>query len=71
MSHSRASSGYSKKEIQVSTPIGTSKKLKSPRNLHDCLSQEVHAKYKLGSSNQDSVYFQLWKNCNRIEINLQ
>ena len=44
-------------EIQVPTTTGTSKKLE----LSD-LSQEVHAKYKLCSSNQDSIYFQLWKN---------
>ena len=49
-------------EIQVPTTTGTSKKLESLRDLHNNLSQKVHAKYKLGSSNQDSIYFQLWKN---------
>ena len=38
-------------EVQVSTPTGTSKKLESLRDLHSCLSQWLHAKYKLGSSN--------------------
>ena len=48
-------------EIQVPTTTGTSTKLESLRDLHTNLSQKVHAKYKLGSSNQDSIYFQLWK----------
>ena len=48
-------------EIQVSTPTGASKKLESLRDLHSCLSQSLHANYKVGSSNQDSIYFQLWK----------
>ena len=29
---------------------------------HSSVSQKVYAKYKLGCSNQDSIYFQLWKN---------
>ena len=48
-------------EVQVPTPTGASKTLESLRDLHSCLSQRLHAKYKLGSSNQDSIYFQLWK----------
>ena len=49
-------------EIQVPTTTGISTKTESLRDLHSSLSQKVHAKYKLGCSNQDSVYFQLWKN---------
>ena len=48
-------------EIQVPTTTGTSARLESLRDLHTSLSQNLHAKYKLGSSNQDSIYFQLWK----------
>ena len=48
-------------EVEVSTPTGASKKLESLKDLHSCLSQRLHAKYKLGSSNHDSIYFQLWK----------
>ena len=48
-------------EIQVPTTTGTSKKLESLRDLHSSLSQKLHAKYKLGSSNQYSIYFQLRK----------
>ena len=44
------------------TTTGTSTKMESLRDLHTSLSQKLHAKYKLGTSNQDSIYFQLWKN---------
>ena len=42
-------------EVQVSTPTGVSKKLESLRDLHSCLSQRLYTKYKLGSSNQESL----------------
>ena len=48
--------------MQVPTMTGTSKKLESLRVLHISLSHKVHARYKLGSSNHDSMYFQLCKN---------
>ena len=44
------------------------KNLESLWDLHNNLSQKVHTKHKLGSSNQDSVYFQLWKNLQLTEI---
>ena len=56
------------KETQVHTTTGTPKKLESLRDAHSNLSQKVHAKYKLGSPNQDSIYFQLWKHLQPYRI---
>ena len=61
-------------EVQVSTPTDASKKLKTLRDLHSCLSQRLHAKYKLGSSNESLQKTLSTSNCanpcNHIEIKI-
>ena len=57
-------------EVQVSTPTGASKKLESLRDLHSCLSQRLHAKYKLGSSIKTLFTSNCGNPCNHIEIKI-
>ncbi len=46
--------------IQVQTAEGPAETTACMRDLDDSLTKALHDKHKLGRSNQNSLYFQLW-----------
>ena len=48
--------------IQAQTRDGMGQKTEHIRGLHTDLKQQLHDKHKLGQSNQESEWYQLWKN---------
>ena len=46
--------------IQIQTAEGPAETKACIRDLDDSLRKALHDKHKLGQSNQDSLYFQLW-----------
>ena len=49
------------RKVQATNETGTHTTYEPLRDLHDDLKQQMHAKHRLGQSNQESIYYKAWK----------